>query len=216
MLGHTWSLSLEEQFYLVWPLVLIWFGRVRPRALAPAIGLAIALVTVNRAVLLLEGEPLARVFFAPDARADALLAGCLLAVLMRDVARHRLGPAATLGSLVLVGCFPFDQHALVFLLVPITMASVVVVAWAATRTTGGLLGSRPAIGLGRISYGMYLWHYPPAITMVAFGVPWWANLVATVTVSLSVASLSRRCIELPFVSAKSPSLQGGAARAVRA
>ncbi|ADP80459.1 acyltransferase family protein [Pseudofrankia inefficax] len=84
-LGHTWSLSLEEQFYLLWPLLLIalcrrpWFARRLPLVLLGGV----AAVLVWRNVLIAFGASGTRAYFALDTRADALLVGCALAAWLR-------------------------------------------------------------------------------------------------------------------------------------
>ncbi|WP_261567867.1 acyltransferase family protein [Frankia gtarii] len=88
-LGHTWSLSLEEQFYLLWPLVLValcsrpWLARRLPVVLLGGV----AGVVLWRNVLVTSGAPGTRTYFALDTRADALLVGCALAAWLR-AARH--------------------------------------------------------------------------------------------------------------------------------
>ncbi|MBL7498559.1 acyltransferase [Frankia sp. CNm7] len=91
-LGHTWSLSLEEQFYLLWPLVLVALCR-RPR-LARRLPMVLlggaAVVVLWRIVLIASGASATRMYFALDTRADALLVGCALAAWLRAARR---GPA---------------------------------------------------------------------------------------------------------------------------
>src|SRR5690606_18702861 len=81
-LSHTWSLAIEEQFYLIWPLVLITLcSRSRRPALAVALaaGLTLATVWAWRAWLLAQGADAMRVYNGLDTRADALMAGALAA-----------------------------------------------------------------------------------------------------------------------------------------
>jgi peptidoglycan/LPS O-acetylase OafA/YrhL len=145
--GQTWSLGVEEQFYLVWPLVLIWMlGRARPRLL----------VTVAMA-----GSAASMIIFQVDwlpMHAYGLLAGCLLALLGPLRGRWWLVPAGALGLYASIRVSPtFDQ---IFVYGPLiaTPAAVLLVAGAA----GGnrVLELSPLKFVGRISYAVYLWHVP--------------------------------------------------------
>jgi len=100
-LGHTWSLSLEEQFYLLWPLLLIllcrrrWLARRLPAVLVCGVGA----VALWRYLLVASGAPGTRTYFALDTRADALLVGCALAAGLRaarpgDGAHGEVAPAS--------------------------------------------------------------------------------------------------------------------------
>jgi peptidoglycan/LPS O-acetylase OafA/YrhL len=145
--GQTWSLGVEEQFYLVWPLVLIsMLGRARLRILLAAAiaGSAALMITYPRDWLPMH--------------AYALLAGCLLALLGPLRGRWWLVPAGALGLDVSIKVAPaFDQ---IYVYGPLiaTPAAVLLVAGAA----GGnrLLELSPLQFVGRISYAVYLWHVP--------------------------------------------------------
>ncbi|CAO5259387.1 acyltransferase family protein [Frankia sp. AgKG'84/4] len=117
-LGHTWSLSLEEQFYLLWPLVLIVLCR-RPRIVdrlpVVLLGGAVA-VALWRNVLVAFGAQGTRTYFALDTRADALLVGCALAAWLRaarraadgrggvaEASRRRVGLESMIGALPVIG-----------------------------------------------------------------------------------------------------------------
>ena len=91
LVGHTWSLSLEEQFYVVWPVVLIAVGRRHTRWLVTALSVGAVLVAGNRMLLDLRGVSLVRSFYSPDTRSDALLVGCILALVLPHLPALRLG-----------------------------------------------------------------------------------------------------------------------------
>jgi peptidoglycan/LPS O-acetylase OafA/YrhL len=189
-LQHTWSLAVEEQFYLLWPclLVLVWAGarseQMRGRRLfviASLGAVASAVVTVH-----MSGRvPPGRVYFGTDTRAQELLIGAALAALLaptwrwREVPRRRRRspqtgaryPLPTLlstaGLAVLVGAAHWSKgtpsefrHGLM-LVVSLASAAVIAGLMLDTRTLlSRLLGSLPLVAIGRISYGIYLWHWP--------------------------------------------------------
>jgi peptidoglycan/LPS O-acetylase OafA/YrhL len=171
-LPHLWSLAVEEQFYLLWPLVLRWAGR---RVLPLVLGL-LGIVAVWRGVLLLGGADWLRLTTAFDTRCDALLFGCLAALLwMQPSVRARLrgwlcrpalsllvvaallAVAATLGhpsrsGALLLWMVRLPLFHLLTALLLLTLA--VQPAAVATR----LLSQPVLVGLGRVSYSLYLWH----------------------------------------------------------
>jgi peptidoglycan/LPS O-acetylase OafA/YrhL len=145
--GHTWSLGVEEQFYLLWPLVLPWFvARTRPRL---CLALAIA------------GSVAVEVTFPRDwlpMHAYALLAGCALALLGPPSQRRWLLPAGALGFVAAIAVAPSFSQIYVYGPMTATPTAVLLVA-------GAFHGNRwlelPVLRFtGRISYALYLWHVP--------------------------------------------------------
>ena len=159
-LGHLWSLAVEEQFYLLWPAVvgLLWARTRLPRA----IGLLLAAVVAWRALVLLAGFT-DWAYFGPDTNAFALVAGALLAVLPSgrhpDHPLRRRSPSAVVTALALLvlialAALPPGTPAL-WMELPAALLAVVIVAGAPSLA---VLGAPPLRFLGRISYGLYLWH----------------------------------------------------------
>ncbi len=188
-LTHTWSLAIEEQFYLVWPIAVL-LVLTRTRGLRTLLWVCVAGAlgsAVEMALLYREGASLTRLYYGTDTRAQALLAGAALAVGLSLVARRRgkttgdeaawlpasrharnvisvLGLVGVAGSAALwgtsTGTSPFLYEG-GFLVVAVCAAAVV--AAAVCLPAGALarvLAARPLRDLGRISYGVYLWHYP--------------------------------------------------------
>lgn len=221
-LGPTWTLAVEEQFYLVWPLlllVMLRFWKVRTTAIA-TVALAAGFV-LNRFLLVNAGQPLDRIYNGPDTRADELLIGCALALLftavrqgsplhnaMASVARW----GAPLAGLALVA-------ALFLLKEPDTPGAWFNTFWTVGPTalaliSAVLIGSlvlQPAGFLSRIlshpwlarpgrdlSYAMYLWHLPVYLLLMPLipGLPLRIALTAAFTVLLAYASL--RFVERPL------------------
>jgi peptidoglycan/LPS O-acetylase OafA/YrhL len=169
---HTWSLAVEEQFYLVFPLFLVAMGRLHERWLVRSLW-ALALASLALAQLGTSHAPAAAFFLLPT-RGWELLIGALASVYaMRAAASDpralRLPPAAMQGlslcGLLLIGfaVFAYDAHTPfpgLPALAP-TVGAVLILLFADSRTWAGrLLGTRAMVGVGLISYSAYLWHQP--------------------------------------------------------
>lgn len=221
MLGHSWSLSLEAQFYVVWPLLLLFLLRIglRPRVVVWLIGAAVAAAGLLGALLWLGACPANAVNLA--ARASSLLAGCLVGLLASfDLLPSSPGRRAALQGLacaaaaVLLGLGATSEAgAATMALGGFTAASaaaaVVLAALvnapppAVTRAL-----SAPALTwIGRISYGLYLWHFPllsiaPKLAHGVFpaarGVPGLDGALA-IGLAFGAAALSYYGVELPFL-----------------
>jgi peptidoglycan/LPS O-acetylase OafA/YrhL len=202
VLGHLWTLSIEEQFYIVWPALLLALLTISPGTkwtigfLSCGAGLAM----VARIIL---WEPTAagyyRVFYGTDTRADGLLLGCALAFLF---SRATINPPRWLVGTSVAAVVAFTvTPGLGFLAVvglgAVALASAVLVAAAATQA-GGLLDWKPLVWTGTASYSLYLWH-APILSLVrqsplGHSAP---GLVVALILSLTAAILSRRLVEIP-------------------
>jgi len=203
-LTHTWSLSMEEQFYLLWPFALVLLLRRRIAVLGGSLGVVAVAVAANRLWLSGHVADIQRVYLAPDVRADAIIVGCLLAVFIDRLSAMRWRVMAPIAAAAMVLCFPASESQLVVLLLPATLACAVVIMWAATSAASGWVRSCLWVRLGRISYGVYLWHMPIALPMLYRQVPWWVVTAVTVPASLVIASLSWRFLEAPILGAEWP------------
>jgi peptidoglycan/LPS O-acetylase OafA/YrhL len=145
--GHTWSLGVEEQFYVLWPLALPWVLR-RAR---PLLFLALAIA----------GSTVVEIMFPQDwlpMHAYALLAGCGLALLGPLPSRGWMLPAGALALAVSIAVAPTFTQVYVYGPMMATPAAVLMVAGAAH---GNSYLEQPALRFtGRISYALYLWHVP--------------------------------------------------------
>ncbi|HEY2702560.1 MAG TPA: acyltransferase [Candidatus Dormibacteraeota bacterium] len=208
MLGHTWSLSIEEQFYLVWPLLLCALLALggRRALLAGTVGGAV-LVVAHR---LTTGGI---VQLRTDTRADTLLVGCALAVLVSEGMFERIprwlvraagmagigcvvGIGARLGTSTMSGL----GYTLSAIAAAAVLATLVSGSWPALSRA---LSWRPLVAVGRRSYGVYLYHVPlyEAFVQIRHGSgP--AALLLTVVLTLVVAWGSYRYLEAPFLRLK--------------
>ncbi|SES43562.1 Peptidoglycan/LPS O-acetylase OafA/YrhL, contains acyltransferase and SGNH-hydrolase domains [Pedococcus cremeus] len=196
-LGHTWSLSLEEQFYLLWPLALPFVMRRNPVA---TIVFAAAVSGLARvAISVLAPWPVS--FFSPATRADAILVGCALAVALRQEPRpSRLGLFAGLAATLLtLSCLTVGVPAAIALIAPASLATALLIA-RLTATSGGVFGTvlgwSPLRYTGRISYGLYLWH--PLMLSMAH-VHRFPVVVFTLVSTFAVASISWHAVEHPIL-----------------
>jgi len=223
LLQHLWSLAVEEQFYLFWPLIFgglmtVWgHRRHRNRLLAAVLGGALA-STLLMAILYHPGQDPSRVYYGTDTRAAGLLIGAALALVWSP---WRLSPRITLGGRVLLDLAGVAGVALLcvymwkitefdtwlyrggFAMVSLTTALVVAVAAHPGADVGRrLLGIGALRWIGVRSYGIYLWHFP--IFMVTrprldqdllSGYP---LLIVRIAITFAIAELSFRFVEQPI------------------
>jgi peptidoglycan/LPS O-acetylase OafA/YrhL len=219
MFDATWSLAMEEQFYLVWPAVLTGLVALarRRRDHAAAALLALALVTgLYRLWAVSSGVGWERLYYGPDARADGLLAGCALALFLASPAARspRWLPAAGAGSLGLLAFaasrYPTDDPFLYWDLgfTVVALAAALLVWTAISRSVPFLeavLCWRPLRATGQISYGLYLWHFLIVFSFGAAGAwawPWWVAAPLLIGLSYAAAALSFALVERRFLRLK--------------
>jgi peptidoglycan/LPS O-acetylase OafA/YrhL len=225
--SHTWSLAVEEQFYLIWaPALLV---LLRSRKVLPTLLTAIVVLCIYRLVLAFSGVNQGYIYEAFDTRADHLLTGCLLAYLLFERKWARLFQMACRPWFVCIiiviltamnaGEFrfgPFYRDTVAFTFEPLLVAILIPGLISSSGTFGGrILEWSPISGMGRISYSMYLYqqvvispvekilHRQPLLLQAA------ASLGATVVAAL----FSYYVIEKPFLRLKSRFQSISAARA---
>lgn len=220
-LAHTWSLGVEEQFYLLWPLLLLaLLRRLRARTVLMCTAALCVLPFLWRCVLW-NPDAAHRIYNGTDTRADQLLAGALVAVVLarlreddprlarlRTWAGRLALPALALLALVAwqvpvaedAGTWTALWYTAGFLAVAVVSAALVAGLELRPDTRlSRVLAFAPLAWTGRnLSYGIYLWHYPVVRLLASLGVHD-GRLAATVVLTLAMALLSYRLVEAPFL-----------------
>lgn len=215
VLSHTWSLAIEEQWYLVWPFLLgalLYITKGRTRLLLIAIG-SLAAASFLCMGIFFEHYGWVRAYHGTDTRACELLVGAALAAvtLGRRGLRHRaaqvgieiagFGAVICLAWLMIVAT-PFDTWMYQWGFVVVAVAGVTLIA-AATQPMSPLLRKgfswRPLTALGLISYGLYLYHVPVISWMSPenVGIDGWGLVMLRLVVMLALAIGSYHLIEMP-------------------
>lgn len=225
---HLWSLAIEEQFYLLWPLIaggILRFAR-RPVRVLGAVSAAGAAASMSAAVwMFTPGTPIERLYFGTDTRVGAILVGAFVACVSsvasesRPVRARRSAVASALSSdtgrtvisLVMLGLLLYSWvalHGTDPLLWQGGLALCGVVAGALIGVVGsrrpGALGMslavRPLVWFGTVSYGLYLWHWPVRVLLdeSRIGLRGPALFVLRFAVSVALAAVSYYAVEQPI------------------
>jgi peptidoglycan/LPS O-acetylase OafA/YrhL len=214
LVQHTWSLGIEEQFYAVWPLIvggiaLIWAARRWRRHLLAGCLIGV-LASAIAAGVLFRPDDFNRSYFGTDTRAQALLIGAALAValdLRTPRPRRIFAVVAVLGLLVtgFLWSTAGTPSTLMFhggltLAALATAAVIAHVVIAPASRMASALSLLPMVWLGRVSYGVYLWHWPVYGFMTAdrVGLSGPALLFARLAVTMALTVFSYYIVELPI------------------
>lgn len=215
-IAHAWSLAVEEQFYLLWPLMFMLLARAGRRVMRRALLMLILMVVVWRSYLFLaRGVDTAYVYNAFDTRFDSLAVGCLVAVLLRDPSTAAAGALlgrwswAPLVTIVLllwsrIGGSSDYHYALGFTVDSLLLAVFVVQILSVSGSRGWRWLDHPVTRyIGRVSYPMYLYHgWALEVGHHARGLPMSLQLGVGVVATIAVASGSYFVIEKPFLRLK--------------
>lgn len=221
-LTHYWSLAIEEQFYLIWPVALLicFKAGASKGALCKGTVVLAALSALEMLVLFDPSQDPSRVYYGTDTRAFSLLIGSALAFLwpyrrLTGRAKGRMtkrelfafnlgGVGAVVGLLVMVavtnGFTPFIYRGGLLLCSLLTAAAIAVMVLPGSWI-GELFRLRPLVWVGKCSYSMYLWHYPVILIMtpnnIVGDVPVWLRVVQLAAI-FAVSAFSYYCVEDPI------------------
>ncbi|RZI88935.1 MAG: acyltransferase [Microbacterium sp.] len=221
LLGHTWSLAVEMQFYLVWPPLLVWLLARRKNLLTwVLVGIAVSYL-----LMVLQSGPehlaLPNAYYLPWTRAWELLAGALVAVL---AARPQTRPARLIGSrwagwsivaglgLVILVASTYSILLIDYVLLweaPIAVAlTALLIAHlneVGATGPGAVLAWKPLVWIGKLSYGIYLVHYPTLWILRDHGLPddhGTLVFALAMAISTAVAAASYYLVEQPVLKVK--------------
>jgi peptidoglycan/LPS O-acetylase OafA/YrhL len=233
-LSHFWSLCVEEHFYLSWSLVFRRFGNARALRIALATIMVVLFYRTGWYTFMNWGHLASpseasyfRIHYATDTRVDAILIGCALALLMRERRMqsfwHRLRAMPlfpTIALLAAVACiawvtqYRWRQSTFGYTAMALVSGTLLAAIFLRPQCwIGRILATPPLVGIGRISYGIYLFHAP---LLVAFEsrMGFYANyiesrryllvLVALTALSIAVAAIHYRFVERRFLAMRKP------------
>ena len=201
---HSWSICLEEQFYFLFPLLLIITRNWKTSRVATFLIFTI-IASLALAEVMIDNSPW-RAFYMLPTRTWEFAIGAILAIgIFPKIKSAWLRNAGILvGLLMIIGAsIYFDstwRFPGMFALFPCIGAALIIHGGNGGGLTGLLLGSRPLVFLGRISYSVYLWHWPMMVSLSYLAdhrLSFFARL-SVVFASILIGALSWRYIELPF------------------
>jgi len=203
---HLWSLGIEEQFYILWPLVLLMLSGSRRRRFFT---LTIAIASFGASLTIFFGHQ-EWSFYSPLSRAWELLAGGLVANRYVEAGEHerpssplRDDLTATIGlSAILGAAFGLNKSSLFpgpAALLPV-LGAVLMIVSPNSRVNKIILASRPMVLIGLISYPLYLWHWPllTYLAITRHGVPNFLEIWITLIAAVVLSWLTYRMVEIPI------------------
>lgn len=222
LLQHTWSLGVEAQFYLIWPLILLVVLRQLGRKIIPAaalfiaIGSGVALLLVSLRIDSNSSQNVSHVYFGTDTHSIGLFLGAALAVnwipqnLKIDIARRAqdvIDGIGIFGFLGLLSCFLFIEESnptlykIAFPLAGLFGGAIIMSIVHPASRFAPLLQGKAILWIGERSYAIYLWHWiifqvtRPSVDLAGAS---WALYALRILIVFALADISLRWVELPF------------------
>lgn len=210
---HTWSLAIEAQFYVLWPLLVL--GALRLAGIRALVALTAALAVASAGAMVVMFDPASdpsRLYFGTDTRAASILAGALLALvttghLWRRSSRRAARAAGEVGFVVFVALVLFVEGTSPFLyrggFILSALSSTAIIASVASSANGplkSLLSAKPLQLVGRVSYGLYLWHWPVYLVVDAefLGAGGLALTAVRLALTAAITAASYVWLEVPI------------------
>jgi peptidoglycan/LPS O-acetylase OafA/YrhL len=200
---HTWSLSVEEQFYMLLPLGLVFLRRYQPRTRAIVL-IAALFLTLTYSIVRTNKVGMAGYYFLP-ARLFEFLLGAVIAVGIQRLGLIRSWLADVLVALGIAGaaicCLKYGAQTIMpgtNALLPCAAAALLIVGGRYAGALQPVLSNRPLRYLGRISYPLYLWHWPLIFAFNRLNLRDTGWMCLALGLSFVLAALTHRWIELPW------------------
>lgn len=208
-LAHFWSLSIEEQFYLLWPASLIFLLKRTPRTVTLVVVGLISCLIMLKAGMYLGGASAKRLYYGSDTRADAILIGCLLSLALHwgffpaVIKRHSLALSRVAWLVIVAFAFTvqWNNGSVLYLggftLVSLSAAIIIV---RLMFVPDQVLSNPLLVWIGKRAYGLYIWHWPIYLLAAAIAKDYVVPMALLGT--FTFATISYRYIEEPFLRQK--------------
>lgn len=203
-IGHTWSLAVEEHFYLIWPLLILATIRFSQRALLLALTATFVLATGWRIMDGYLWQDWYRTYYRFDTRVSGLLLGSLIAVTSWRPDEQAARSIGRISAAILIASVVIFRFKTIFFtswggIVADLASAGVILSVISTQHSAiyNFLTSRPIVYIGAISYSIYLWHYPLAL-LIRDDVGSLSAFAVVSMVSVGLAAVSYEFIEKPL------------------